>query len=134
MTANRTVAAWILLTATCLAISPHRLSREQVEAEANWVGRLQVISIQHQHRRNADEWEFRCKVVENKRGQAPDKMSYWESWPSRMPNGKTECPIWTGSGYEHQLEPGSLFLGIGRDGQLLRAERDPEAAEANQKP
>lgn len=134
MTAGKTLATWTVLTAACLAISPHRQSREEVEADANWVTRLQVISIEHQRRRNADEWEFRCKVIENKRGQAPSKMSYWESWPSRMPGGKTECPIWTGSGYEHQLAPGSLFLGIGRDSQLLRAERDPQAVEANQRP
>ncbi len=134
MTPSKIAFSWILLTASCLAISPHRLSREQVESQANWVSRLQVVSIQHQRRQNADEWKLRCVVLEDKRGHAPSDMSYWESWPYRMSDGKTLAPIWTGSGFERQLKSGNEFLGIGRDGQLLRAERDPDVVEPNPAP
>ena len=120
----RFVITLLLLTLPALAIPAHRLSLQHVVQEAEWAAQIRVVKVEPISRNNGSGLQFTCVEERVLWGQPPRPLTliYWESWPHHAPDGKVEAPIWSGSGLERQLTPGSHCLALGRGGGLLRAE------------
>lgn len=116
---------FFLLTASTSAISPHRLSLSNVVDQAEWVASARVLSLEALHGNQGSGLSFRVEILQTIDGQAPlspATLVYWEAWPSRDPDGRTEAPIWSGSGLERRLSQGDEVILISTGSGLSRAE------------
>lgn len=115
----------LLCCCPLLAISPHRLSLTSVLAQADWVGRVEVVRVQPRQGHNGSGLDFEVRVQSTVRGQPPSgALHYWEAWPHRSPDGKVEAPIWTGSGLEREVRAGQAVYAFTSGSALLRMEEN----------
>lgn len=95
------------------AISPHRLDLEEVLRQP-----CRVVEAVLSHRResateHAALEEYRFVVARSLWGTGPKGTrtgTYAEAYPWHAPDGKVHCPIWSGSGIEHELVPKQSYL------------------------
>ncbi|MFN8613551.1 MAG: hypothetical protein U0931_38790 [Vulcanimicrobiota bacterium] len=108
-----------------LAISPHRLSLEAVMRRADWVGRVEILSIRPATGNHGRGLTFVVRPLSTVRGQPPEgPLDYWEAWPQQSPDGKLEAPIWTGSGLERRVVSGDTVYALTDGSALLRMEEN----------
>lgn len=120
----RRLFIFLLCSLPLLAISPHRLSLESVLAQADWVGRVEVLKVQPEGGRHGSGLAIAVRIESTVRGgPAPEGvLHYWEAWPRQSPDGKVEAPIWTGSGLERTVVPGQSVFALTSGSTLLRME------------
>lgn len=121
----------LLLLTPALAISPHVESLETVLEWADWVAVARVVEVTKILGDGADGVRLKVEFTRVVQGQPPSNpatLYYMEGWPARMPDGRVEAPLWTGSSLERQLAVGDTFVAIGQ-GQSSLERAEPLSAE-----
>ncbi|MBS2037492.1 hypothetical protein JST97_21060 [bacterium] len=104
-------------------IPAHRLSLLEVLRRADWVGRVEVLSVRPEKGDYGSGLTFEVRCLSTVRGQPPrSPIHYWEAWPQQSPDGKMEAPIWTGSSLERKVVPGNTVYALTDGRALLRLE------------